>query len=84
MKEKITNTLIDEENNPFTIKCKIDVLEILKNMESKNQEQLIDWFIEKINERIKINSSDVTIQYADGTKEQVPNTYSCTFETKKD
>jgi hypothetical protein len=84
MKEKITNTLIDEENNPFTIKCKIDVLEMLKNMKSKDQEQLIDWFIEKINERIKINSSDVTIQYADGTKEQVPNTYSYTFETKKD
>lgn len=40
MKEKETiNTIV---------KCKIDVLGILKNMELEEQEELIDWIIEKI------------------------------------
>lgn len=55
MKEKEEkNTVVDEENNPYTMKFKIDVLGMLKNMELEDQEQLIDWIIEKINERSSV------------------------------
>ena len=55
MKEETKNTVVDEENNPYTVKVKWDVLGMIKSMELEDQEELIDWIIEKINERSSIN-----------------------------
>ena len=55
MKEKEEKiTVVDEENNPYTVKVKWDVLGMIKSMELEDQEELIDWIIEKINERSSI------------------------------
>lgn len=56
------NTVVDEENNPYTVKVKWDVLGMIKSMELEDQEELIDWIIEKINERSSINiTNDIIV-----------------------
>lgn len=44
------------DDNQYLIKAKIDIPKMLKNMEQEDQEKLIDWIIEKINESQNIST----------------------------
>lgn len=44
------------DDSQYLIKAKIDIPKMLKNMEQEDQEKLIDWIIEKINERQNIST----------------------------
>lgn len=51
-----------------TVKPHIDIPKMVKNMELEEQEELIDWIIEKINERQRDRYSESRIfTSADGT-----------------
>lgn len=44
------------DDSQYLIKAKIDMPKMLKNMEQEDQEKLIDWIIEKINESQNIST----------------------------
>lgn len=44
------------DDSQYLIKAKIDIPKMLKNMEQEDQEKLIDWIIEKINESQNIST----------------------------
>lgn len=55
--EKISDCVLYENGtakevpNNYTFQAHIDIPKMVKNMELEEQEELIDWVIEKINER---------------------------------
>lgn len=56
-----------EVPNDYTVKVHIDIPELVKNMELDEQEELIDWIIEKINERQSNKDSESIVISDDGT-----------------
>lgn len=96
LQQKLINDLYNYENINKLDDC-FGAIELLKvilensKISSKNTFNNDGMTTEVGNSQFKVNedsvlisSSDVTIQHTDGTREQVPNTYSYKFKTKKD
>lgn len=61
------NGTAKEVPNNYTFQAHIDIPKMVKNMELEEQEELIDWIIEKINERQRDRYSEPIVISDDGT-----------------